>query len=258
MTCCVPRATRRPSTYAVPSPSLPGRATTTTSHDGAGDMDAVGVPQAVVVGTSMGGAVACELAISDPARVRGMLMLSPAGVDPPVRNAFMRRADAGENPLDLATEADFDRITATVFARPPSVPAPFRRWFVEQAVARRDDTLQIADALRPFLVSGLDGRMGTVRAPTFVLYGTADIVTDPSMMSVFVREIPHARTALIPGAGHVAFSDDFPATVGAMNAFLVAMAFYEPGTMQVEGAEHKLPGWLLQGYREVFAQALPA
>jgi hypothetical protein len=45
---------------------------------------------------------------------------------------------------------------------------------------------------------------------------------------------------------------------GAVNAFLVAMAFYEPGTMQVEDAEHKLPGWLLQGYREVFAQALPA
>jgi pimeloyl-ACP methyl ester carboxylesterase len=183
-------------------------------------MDAVGVPEAVIVGTSMGGAVSCEMAISHPDRVRALLMLSPAGVDPPVRNAFMRRADAGENPLDLATEADFERITATVFARPPVVPAPFRRWFVEQAVARRDDTLQIADALRPFLVSGLDGRMGAVRAPTFVLYGTADMVTDPSMMSTFAREIPAARTALIPGAGHVAFSDDFPATVGAMNAFL--------------------------------------
>jgi hypothetical protein len=47
-------------------------------------------------------------------------------------------------------------------------------------------------------------------------------------------------------------------TPGAVNAFLVAMAFYEPGTMQVEGADHKLPAWLLPGYREVFAQALPA
>ena len=46
-------------------------------------------------------------------------------------------------------------------------------------------------------------------------------------------------------------------TPGAVNAFLVAMAFYAPGSMQVEGAEHKLPSWLLQGYREVFAQALP-
>jgi hypothetical protein len=53
-------------------------------------------------------------------------------------------------------------------------------------------------------------------------------------------------------------SDGGFGTPGAVNAFLVAMAFYEPGTMQVQGADHKLPAWLLPGYREVFAQALPA
>lgn len=47
-------------------------------------------------------------------------------------------------------------------------------------------------------------------------------------------------------------------TPGAIAAFLVAMTYYQPGGMQVEGAEHKLPAWLLTGYREVFAQALTA
>jgi pimeloyl-ACP methyl ester carboxylesterase len=183
-------------------------------------MDAVGAPCAVVVGTSMGGALACELAIEDPARTRAILMLSPAGVSPAFRNDFMRRVDAGENPLDLATEEDFDRITATVFARPPSVPAPFRRWFTEQAAARRDRTLQVVEELRGFLMTGLEGRMGAVRCPAFVLYGTADAVTDPSMMQAFAREIPQLRTALVPGAGHVAFSDDFGATVRDMDEFL--------------------------------------
>lgn len=183
-------------------------------------MDAVGAPCAVVVGTSMGGALACELAIEDPARTRAILMLSPAGVSPAFRNDFMRRVDAGENPLDLATEEDFDRITATVFARPPSVPAPFRRWFTDQAAARRDRTLQVVEELRGFLMTGLEGRMGAVRCPAFVLYGTADAVTDPSMMQAFAREIPQLRTALVPGAGHVAFSDDFGATVRDMDEFL--------------------------------------
>jgi hypothetical protein len=45
-------------------------------------------------------------------------------------------------------------------------------------------------------------------------------------------------------------------TPGAVAAFLVAMTYYQPGSMQVEGAEHKLPAWLLAGYRDVFAQAL--
>jgi len=45
-------------------------------------------------------------------------------------------------------------------------------------------------------------------------------------------------------------------TPGAINAFLVAMAFYEPGSMQVADAEQKLPQWLHAPYRDVFAQAL--
>ena len=43
---------------------------------------------------------------------------------------------------------------------------------------------------------------------------------------------------------------------GAIAAFLVAMTYYQPGTMHVEGAQQKLPQWLLSGYQEVFASAL--
>lgn len=47
-------------------------------------------------------------------------------------------------------------------------------------------------------------------------------------------------------------------TPGALNAFLVAMLFFEPGSMRVDGAEHKLPGWLLPHYQQIFAQPLAA
>jgi 3-oxoadipate enol-lactonase len=205
-------------------------------HDGAfyarqaaAFMDAVGAPQAIVVGTSMGGAVACELAIEHPACVSALLMLSPAGVVPPVRNAFMREVDAGRNPLDIAGEEDFVRITRTVFARPPEVPAPFRRWFTEEALERRPRTLEVVESIRPFLMRGLEGRLGAVAAPALVLYGTDDRVTDPSMLGVFASGMPAARTALVPGAGHVAFSDDFPATVREMLGFLEWCGLAERG-----------------------------
>ena len=45
-------------------------------------------------------------------------------------------------------------------------------------------------------------------------------------------------------------------TNGAVNAFLVAMALYEPGSMQVEDAEKKLPTWLFNSYKEIFSKAL--
>jgi len=47
-------------------------------------------------------------------------------------------------------------------------------------------------------------------------------------------------------------------TPGSLNAFLVAMVLFQPGTMRVDGAEQKIPAWLLGPYQEIFAQALPA
>ena len=45
---------------------------------------------------------------------------------------------------------------------------------------------------------------------------------------------------------------------GAINAFLVAMLFYVPGTMKVDEAEEKIPHWLLEGYKDIFASSLSA
>jgi len=47
-------------------------------------------------------------------------------------------------------------------------------------------------------------------------------------------------------------------TPGALNAFLIAMLFYQPGSMKVDGAEHKIPGWLFSSYQQIFAEPLAA
>ena len=36
------------------------------------------------------------------------------------------------------------------------------------------------------------------------------------------------------------------------------MVLFEPGTMRVDGAEQKLPGWLVPQYQQVFAESLPS
>lgn len=40
----------------------------------------------------------------------------------------------------------------------------------------------------------------------------------------------------------------------ALNSFLVAMMYYMPGGMRVDSPEQKIPGWLLEPYRQVFEQ----
>jgi pimeloyl-ACP methyl ester carboxylesterase len=40
-----------------------------------------------------------------------------------------------------------------------------------------------------------------------VVWGDRDRVTDPSMLGVFLAGLPRATGAMVPGAGHVVFSD---------------------------------------------------
>tara|TARA_B100000674_G_scaffold39763_2_gene27717 strand:+ start:28645 stop:29550 length:906 start_codon:yes stop_codon:yes gene_type:complete len=41
-------------------------------------------------------------------------------------------------------------------------------------------------------------------------------------------------------------------TSGASNAFLVAMLYFVPGSMQVADADRQLPPWILQNYKQIF------
>lgn len=204
--------------HHVIAPDLPGfgqhEAHVDQPHDGAlyaretlRFMDALGIESASLVGTSMGGAVAAEIAITAPARVERLVLLAPAGLVPPIRNDFMRSADLGENPLRLENEADFDRVVELVFYRPPFVPTPVRRHFVSQAQARLKETNRIIETLKPFVMSGLEDRLGSITAPTLVLWGSYDRVLDPSLLPRFARHIPGSRAMLIVDAGHVLFYD---------------------------------------------------
>lgn len=169
--------------------------------------DALGMRRFDLVGTSMGGALAVRVAATAPERVRRVVLLAPAGVRPAVRNEFMQAIDRGENPLDITGEADFDRVVSLVFERPPPVPWQFRRFMAAEAVRRRPRTLQIVEAMRAYLLEGAEADLARVQAPVLVVWGDRDRVTDRSMMPVFLSRLARATGSVIPGAGHVVFSD---------------------------------------------------
>lgn len=175
-------------------------------HEGLGQVD--------VVGTSMGGAFAAAYAATYPDAVRRVVLLSPAGVVAPNQNDFMRRVAAGELPLDIKDDASFGEVLRLNFPDPPPIPAPVREQFVALAVERRAAFLRIVEDLRPFLVSGVEPMMASIKAPTLVLYGSLDQLTDPSMLEVWRKGLPSIEGEVYEGAGHVLLYDK-PEEVGA-------------------------------------------
>jgi len=182
------------------------------AHEGLGQVD--------VVGTSMGGAFAAAYAATYPDSVRRIVLLSPAGVIAPDQNEFMKRVAAGELPLDIKDDASFGEVLRLNFPNPPPIPAPVREQFVALAIERRPAFLRIIEDLRPFLVSGVEPMMPSIKTPALVLYGSLDQLTDPSMIEVWRSGLSAMEGEVYEGAGHVLLYDK-PEEVGSrMRVFL--------------------------------------
>jgi pimeloyl-ACP methyl ester carboxylesterase len=65
--------------------------------------------------------------------------------------------------------------------------------------------------------------LGTIRIPTLVVVGAEDRPSPPSVAQAMAQAIPSARSAVIPGAGHVAPLEQPLATSRVLAEFLDAV-----------------------------------
>lgn len=182
--------------------------------------DSLGIGRFDLMGTSMGGGIAAYLAARYPERVRTLILLSPAGLEPDQRNYFMRDVERGNKPLVVRNEADFDRVVDLAFDRNPLVPWQFRKQLTAQSVRNAKDLDAIVTAMQGFLLNGLNGELSQIKAPTLVIWGDRDLVTDPSMLGKFVKGIPNAKGILINDGGHVVTDDSPEQSRRAITEFL--------------------------------------
>ncbi len=181
---------------------------------------AANIPRVDLVGESMGGALAAAYAATYPGAVRRIVLQSPAGLKPTRMNAVMHSLEQGENPLDVRTEEDFDEALKLCFVHPPPVPGPIRAHLTRKSAERVANHPEMLRALGPFLLGGVTDLLGSIEAPTLVLFGDQDQITDCSMLTAYVEGVRGAEGMLIRGAGHVIFSDAPGEVRAAVTEFL--------------------------------------
>jgi 3-oxoadipate enol-lactonase len=163
-------------------------------------LDACKIDRALLVGASLGGLVALDLAAARPERVRGLVL-----ADPPLpghawsaeMRAFSEAEDAAlaAGDLEAATEVnvDFWLPTASEEVR-AAIRAQQLGAFRLQVPDDADETL-----LREDLVDGLE----TITCPTLVLTGAHDRADFRAIADLLAARLPNARRATIAGAGHL-------------------------------------------------------
>jgi pimeloyl-ACP methyl ester carboxylesterase len=171
--------------------------------DAARVLDDRGLAAAHVVGLSLGSAVALELAIRMPARVKSLVLVGGGAGGP-----TMTLPDAGTAARAVASIwGDTLRhrrpwFAAGLFserfrAEHPELVAEYMPYFLRHLAP------PWASAWQMLAVSAFSrrGSLQRVRAPTLVLHGDQDVMTPPGNAHRLARGIPGAELVMVPG-GH--------------------------------------------------------
>jgi pimeloyl-ACP methyl ester carboxylesterase len=188
--------------------------------DAAAVVDSLELGPCHVVGYSLGGATAQELAIARPEIVRSLVLLSTwarsdAWFVAEMRNwQALRHAHAGDERAFLEALSPWLYSPAT-FARDPE---PWRMYDdVDEEPQLPDGWSRQCEA---DIAHDAAARLGTVRAPALVVVGADDICTPPRYSDELCALLPRARLVTVPRAGHAALFEQPDIVASAIEAFL--------------------------------------
>lgn len=163
-------------------------------------IDKSGLAGADLLGASVGGAFAAEIAAIFPSQVRKLALIAPFGLfddAEPAADPWAQRRDnvAGVMCADAAKWQDL--------VAPPeganSIEWPIEMTRASEAAAR---------AFWPLGNTQLEKRLGLIKAPTLVLWGDSDAVLPPSYAKKFAAGINGAtQVETVAQAGHLAYLD---------------------------------------------------
>ncbi|WP_291686625.1 alpha/beta hydrolase [Bradyrhizobium sp.] len=198
------------------------------AEDTVGLMDALGIRSAHVVGLSMGGMIAQEIAISFPQRVRSLTsIMSTTGnprIPPPSRAALALLME----PAPTTKEEFLARFQKTwKVLRVGSFPEDeaLDRSRGERIYARGPNPAGRARQLRAILASGSrKERLRQVKAPTLVIHGTVDPLVHPAGGKDTAASIHGAKLLMIEGMGHALPIPMWPRVIDALDQHAHAAA----------------------------------
>ena len=173
-------------------------------------LDALDLESVHVVGTSLGGWLAAELAVHQPSKVRSLVMLAPIGLDlpeHPVEDIFAMNPDELRQALFLDQE-----LALRIISPEPDLDTMMRAFKEKTSFARL--------AWNPFCCNPkLQRRLHRVTAPTLVLWGSDDRLVPLAHGERYRDLIAGARLEIIEDCGHAPVLEQPERTVEAIGRF---------------------------------------
>jgi pimeloyl-ACP methyl ester carboxylesterase len=178
----------------------------------AATLDQLAIESAIVVGHSLGGAVALALALDHPRITSRLVLLAPAttpfDLEPPLDNPLLERRWLQQLlawTIGVPASRHFGGDMLARIFQPQPVPADFA--IADGGLlARRPE--QVLSNIRDLLAlnAGLERyrrRYAQLAIPVRVIYGEEDAILEPGLHLAALQDLPMVSIERLPGVGHM-------------------------------------------------------
>lgn len=176
------------------------------ADDAAALLGALDIDSAHVVGISMGGMVAQELALAHPGQVRTLTLGctwcgGPEGVLAGGETTRILRDAVITRDREQMVRASWQVNVSQDFAADEAAQARFLEIGMSKGVA----SVVVMEQMRALAAHDTTRRLGEIEAPTLIVHGSADLMLPVQNAHLIARLMPAARLEIIEGVGHLFF-----------------------------------------------------
>ena len=177
--------------------------------DTAGLLDALELKDAIVMGHSLGGFIAQELAVSRPELI-GKLILASTNhggmqVVPITPEAMEVLTNREGDPVELVKRGIEIACAPGFGDKHPEVVKELMDYRFTNPVPPSQYQAQVAAGAGTAVYTPdlVEKRLGSIQVPTLILFGEHDRVVPPGNAELMAGKIPDARVEIIPNTGHI-------------------------------------------------------
>lgn len=155
-----------------------------------------------VIGNSMGGAIAAQMALVAPDKVSSLTMIDSAGIHYKPTE-LDREMLNGRNLLVIKTPQDFETMMDLVAYKRIPAPRPMLDYLAEQMI---NNSALHERILREALFEDINFlmlEMEKIRTPTLIVWGEKDRLLHPDNAKVLHHFIKGSRLVMMPETGHI-------------------------------------------------------
>ena len=183
-----------------------------------GLMDALKIEKAHILGTSMGGMIAQEIAINHPERVAKLVLCS-------THCGGLRKINPSQEVLDMMTSPNQDLIdgiislcfTTKIVQKNPELILNFKKRISKTRIPPKSYMLQLRS------IDSFDtySKLKKIVAPTLILHGKDDLLIPVANAEILAKEIPNAKIKILEQEGHWIFLPNWEKVMKIIIKFLI-------------------------------------